>query len=459
MKYQIPKEVSAVFNKFRKKGFEIFAVGGAVRNLILNKMTYDWDFTTNAQPEEIIKLFKESFYDNKFGTVGIPVKSLSSVFEITTYRSELGFTNHRHPDKIIWGKTLEEDLKRRDFTINTLVFDGSDIRDLLGGKTDLDNRLIKAVGDASERFQEDALRMLRAVRIATQLKFIIEPKTFAAIQKNNKLLNKISQERIRDELIKILSSEYPTDGILLLRNCGILTIILPELDACFGVEQKSPKRHHKYDVGTHLMESLRHCPSLSPYVRLATLLHDIGKPSVFNKTEEGVITFYNHEIIGDSMVKKIITRLHLSKKESEKISRLVKYHQFTVDERQTDKAVRRFIKNVGLENLKDILDLRIGDRLGGGATETSWRLDLFKKRLIEVQKQPFTISDLKIDGLDVMKILHLTPGPKVGEVLSSLYAKVIDGKIKNDRESLLTEIKAFFSSKTNLPKSPEAEQR
>ena len=224
------------------------------------------------------------------------------------------------------------------------------------------------------------------------------------------------------------------------------------MEACFGVEQKSPKRHHKYDVGTHLVESLRHCPSLNPYVRLATLLHDIGKPRVFNKTDEGVITFYNHEIIGNSMVKKIVNRLHLSKKESEKICRLVKYHQFTVDERQTDKAVRRFIKNVGLENLKDILDLRIGDRLGGGATETSWRLDLFKKRLIEVQKQPFTISDLKIDGFDVMKILNLSPGPRVGEILALLFAKVIDGKIKNDRESLLTEIKAFFSSMTNLPK-------
>lgn len=452
MKFQIPKEVLDVFNKFRKKGFEIFAVGGAVRNLLLNKATKDWDFTTNAQPEEIIKLFKDSFYDNKFGTVGIPVKSLSSVFEITTYRSEFGYANHRHPDKIIWGKTLEEDLKRRDFTINTLVFDGVKIRDLFGGITDLKNHLVRAVGKPSERFQEDALRMLRAVRIATQMQFIIEADTFAGIQKNNQLLNKISQERIRDELIKILSSEFPADGILLLRNCGVLTIILPELDACFGVEQKSPRRHHKYDVGAHLVESLRYCPSQDPYVRLSTLLHDVGKPGVFNKTDEGVITFYNHEIVGAKIVKKIISRLHLSKKEGEKIWRLVRYHQFTVDERQTDKAVRRFIKNTGMENLKDILDLRIGDRLGGGATETSWRLDLFKKRLIEVQKQPFTVADLKIDGFDVMKILQLTPGPKVGEVLTSLFAKVIDGKIINDRKYLLLEIKAFFSSKPFLPK-------
>ena len=294
--------------------------------------------------------------------------------------------------------------------------------------------------------------MLRSVRLATQLQFIIEADTFAAIQKNSRLLNKISQERIRDELIKILSSDYPADGILLLKNCGVLTVILPELDKCFGVEQKSPRRHHKYDVGTHLIESLRQCPSKDPYVRLATLLHDIGKPAVFNKTDEGVITFYNHEIVGAAMVKKIISRLHLSKKESEKVWRLVRYHQFTVDERQTDKALRRFIKNTGIDNLKDILDLRIGDRLGGGATETSWRLDLFKKRLIEVQKQAFTVADLKINGFDVMTILQLTPGPKVGEVLASLFAKVEEGKIKNDRELLLAEIKAFFSSSTVLPK-------
>lgn len=452
MKYRIPKEVLEVFKKFSKKGFEIFAVGGAVRNLLLNKATTDWDFTTNAQPQEITSLFKDSYYDNKFGTVGVPVKSLSSVFEITTYRSEFGYANHRHPDKIIWGKTLKEDLQRRDFTINALVFDGVKIRDLLGGAEDLKNHLVRAVGKPSARFQEDALRMLRAVRIATELHFIIESDTFSAIQKNNRLLSKISQERIRDELIKILSSDYPADGILLLRNCGILTIILPELDKCFGVEQKSPRRHHKYDVGTHLLESLRHCPSRNPYVRLATLLHDIGKPVVFHKTDEGVITFYNHEIVGASMVKKIISRLHFSKKESEKIWRLARYHQFTVDERQTDKAVRRFIKNTGMENLKDILDLRIGDRLGGGATETSWRLDLFKKRLIEVQKQPFTIADLKITGFDVMKILKLTPGPKVGDILTSLFAKVIDGKIKNDRKLLLAEIKAFSSSGTILPK-------
>ena len=444
MKFTLPKEVKEILEKFKKHKFQIYIVGGCVRDLLLNRKTNDWDFTTDAKPEEIRKLFPDSFYDNKFGTVGIPTelntedgRQETVIYEITTFRSESGYTDHRHPDKIVWGKTLEEDLKRRDFTINAIALDGGKVIDLFHGQEDLKNKLIRSVGRAEERFQEDALRMMRAVRFATELKFMIEEETFNAISKHTQLITSVSSERIRDELLKILSSAFPADGIMLLRNSGLLSIILPELEKCFEVQQKSPKRHHLYDVGTHLVMSLKNCPSNDPIVRLATLLHDVGKPDTYRVTADGVITFYNHEIISTSIVRKIADRLHLSKKDRERLTLLVRFHQFSVDERQTDSALRRFIRNIGPENIVDILHLRTGDRLGGGARETSWRLELFKKRLIEVQKQPFTVTDLKVDGYDVMKIYNTGPGRLIGSVLEMLFNDVVEGKIKNEKEALL----------------------
>lgn len=442
MKYQLPDMAVKVLDVLKKGGFEAYVVGGCVRDLMIGKKTKDWDFTTNANPEEILSLFSDGFYDNKFGTVGVPIgKEQNIIYEITTFRSEYGYSDHRHPDKIIWGDKLETDLARRDFTINAMAYDGSKIYDPYKGEDDLEAKIIKAVRDPEERFKEDALRMMRAIRIATELKFTIETETFKAISSNAKLINQISLERIRDELLKIMASDHPAEGIMLLKNSGLLGYILPEVEKCFGVEQKSPQRHHIYDVGTHLIKSLQYCPSNDPIVRLATLLHDIGKPTTFKITDEGVITFYNHEIIGTSIVRNIASRLHFSKKDRDRLITLVRWHQFTVDEKQTDKALRRLIKNVGVDNLQNILDLRIGDRLGGGARETSWRLELYKKRLVEVQKQPFRVADLKTDGNDVMKIYNIGPGPLVGAVLEMLFNDVIDQKLPNEREVLLKRIR------------------
>lgn len=448
MKLKLPKEAKGIILKLKKAGFEVYAVGGCVRDLIMGRETGSWDFTTSAHPTEIQKLFPDSFYDNKFGTVKIPMELGTKneelrtvIYEITTYRSEFGYSNHRHPDKVKWGEELEEDLKRRDFTINAIAFNGKKTVDLFSGQEDVKKKVIRAVGTPVKRFAEDALRMMRAVRIATELGFTIETKTFEAIKQNVFLLKKISAERVRDELIKILATNYPGDGIRLLRNSGLLQQILPELEKCFGINQQSPKRHHIYDVGSHLIKSLEHCPSKDPLVRLATLLHDVGKPVTFKKTKEGVITFYNHEIISASIARNIANRLRFSKKDTIKLTKLVRWHQFTVDERQTDSSIRRFIRNVGKDNLKDMLDLRIGDRLGGGAQETSWRLELFKKRLIEVQKQPFTVQDLKVNGHDVMKEYNIVPGPLVGRVLNMLYRNVVEAKLPNDREVLLKRLK------------------
>lgn len=451
--FTLPNQAQIIIDTLKNAEFEAYAVGGSVRDLLMNRPTKGWDFTTNATPEEILNLFPDSFYDNQFGTVGIKIKASSvkyqvssedkieDIYEITTYRSEIGYTDHRHPDNITWGKTIEEDVSRRDFTINAIAFDGKKLIDPFDGQTDITKKIIRAVGNANDRFTEDALRMMRAIRIATELGFLIEDSTLHAIKTHASLLSQISFERMRDELLRILASDYPADGVLLLKSSGILEILLPEFVECFAVQQKSPKRHHVFDVGTHSVMALKFCPSKDPIVRLATLLHDIGKPKTYRKDNSDLITFYNHEVVSTKLARDICYRLRLSKKQTDKILMLVRWHQFSVDERQTDSALRRFIRRVGKDNLDDMLALRIGDRLGGGAQETSWRLELYKKRLIEVQKQPFTVADLHIDGHDVMKECNVKPGPVIGKILSQLFKDVEEGKITNDHEVLLARLK------------------
>lgn len=436
----LAQSVITIIETLKKSGHLCYAVGGSVRDSLIGKQTKGWDFTTDATPEQILSLFPDSFYDNQFGTVGIKIRKeqeIEDIFEVTTFRSEKGYTDHRHPDTIRWGNTLEEDLSRRDFTINAIAYDGKELIDPYGGQKDITAKCIKTVGDPNQRFAEDALRMMRAVRFAAQLGFIIDPETAAAILTNAHLLTQIANERIRDEFLKILSSDHAADALLVLKNVGLLPYILPELEIAFDTPQKSPKRHHLYDVGTHSVMALKFCPSADPIVRLATLIHDLGKPMTFKKTNEGVLTFYNHEIAGTKLAREIVRRLRLSKAQAEKIITLVRWHQFSVDERQTDAALRRFIRHVGKENLSDILALRIGDRLGGGARETSWRLELYKSRLEEVQKQPFTVSDLLINGHDVMKIYAIGPSRTIGQILDALFAEVESGAIPNEREALL----------------------
>lgn len=442
----LPKFVSDFMDTFKKNNYQVYLVGGAVRNLLLDREIKNWDFATNAKPGEILKLFPHGFYNNRYGTVTIPVnlkdKKLNKLlFEVTPFRQESDYQDFRHPAKITWAKTIKEDLARRDFTINSIAFDGEKLIDPWGGKADLGKKLIRAVGNPDERFSEDGLRLIRAIRLASQLGFIIEEQTRQSIIKNASLITKISQERIRDEFLKILSSEYPAEGVLFLHNTGLLKYIIPELDVCFSIPQKSPKRHHIFDVGTHLVMSLKACPSPDVIVRLATLIHDIGKAATYKKDKKtGIITFFNHEVIGGKMAKKIADNLRLSKKQKEKLYRLVRYHQFTVSESQTDKAIRRFIRQVGKEYLPDILDLRLADRIGSGAKPTSWRFELFKKRLAEVQKEPFKITDLKIDGYDVMRILDIKPGPLVGKVLKQIFTEVVEKKIANERGKLLKRV-------------------
>jgi putative nucleotidyltransferase with HDIG domain len=443
-KLEIPEKIQKIVNKFHKEGAEIYVVGGATRDLLLGRQVKDWDFTTNLTPNEMKKLFpKNSFCNNAFGTFSIVDKS-GEIYEVTTFRTERGYSDSRHPDEIKWGKTLEEDLQRRDFTINAIAVDVQEngeykILDLFGGQEDLKNRLIRTVGNPDTRFGEDALRMMRAIRIASQIGFLIEEKTFESIKNNASLINKIAGERIRDELFKILMSNVPSQGIILFKNSGLLKEIIPELLEGVGVQQKG---HHIDDVWTHNLKTLDNCLSDNPVTRLAALLHDVGKPAVMvGEGEER--TFHNHEIIGSRMAVQIGKRLRLSNKELDQLFKLVRWHMFTTEETQTDKAVRRFIRNVTPDYIDEMIKLRRADRVGSGAKETSWRWELFKERIIEVQKQPFSIKDLKVNGNDVMQILNIKPSRKVGEVLEAIFKDVEEKPELNDRDILLKMIENF----------------
>lgn len=452
MNYTLPAEVKNILEKFKKSGFQIYIVGGAVRDLLMKRGVQDWDFTTDAKPEEILKVIPEGFYDNKFGTVGLKTKL--GIFEITTMRKEDLYKDHRHPTKVDWTNKIEEDLARRDFTVNAIAF-SEKLVDPYSGTDDIKNKLITAVGEENKRFKEDALRLIRAVRIATELNFGIDQKTFQAIKENAQLIKDIAWERIRDELFKLLESENPYQGILKLREAGLMQIILPELEKCFGIIQEGPKHSRVYDIGEHSLLTLKHTPSSDPLVRLAALLHDIGKVETVRTQSDGNVTFYGHDVAGGNLVLKIAKRFNLSKKQTDKIHRLIRFHMFTVDERQTDSAIRRFVKNVSKDNLEDMFALRIGDRLGGGTQiETSWRMEKFQQRIKQVLKKPFSISDLKVTGNDIMKELNLKPGPKIGEILQKLFEEVLEDASKNNRDYLLERMKIYPSDLVFLPRKP-----
>ncbi len=471
--FKIPKLVIGIIKVLNKAGYEAYIIGGAVHDLLLGKNILDWDFTTSATPPEIQKLFPESFYDNNFGTVGITAEEAvkqfnlksydwnkeklepSFVFDITTFRSESSYTDRRRPDQVVWGKKLEDDLKRRDFTINAMVLQIKNLKlktknytiiDPFNGQKDLEEKTVCAVGDPNKRFQEDALRMMRAIRIAAQLGFTIEEKTMQAIMTNAKLLQYVSHERVRDELLKVLSSAFPAEGIRLFYSSGLLAFFLPELIKTRGVDQSG---HHTKDVWNHSLDALAACSSPDPLVRLATLLHDIGKPLVRRQVEKGEYTFYNHEVIGARIAKNIARRLNISKKQTDKLWLLVRFHMFAYQPEMTDKAIRRFIRNIGKENLNDMILLRIGDRIGGGSKATSWRLRELQKRIGENLYTPMQISDIKINGNDVMKKLNIKPGPKVGKILNQLFEEVLDDPKKNERKYLLLRLKKITNPKIN----------
>jgi len=447
---EIPKEIKLIIEKLKKQGFEAYIVGGCVRDFLRDVEPKDWDVTTNAKPEEIQKIFSKSFYENKFLTVTVQTESenpkLKEV-EITTYRSETKYSDRRHPDKVKFAKTIEEDLSRRDFTINAIAATLKDselkIVDVFKGQKDLEAKMIRAVGNPEERFSEDALRMMRAVRFATTLgkDWKIEKKTSEAIKKNAIWLQAISKERVRDEFLKIILSERATEGIELLRKLNLLKYILPELEEGYGVSQN---KHHIYQCYDHCLRSLGYAAkkNFNKYVRLAALLHDVGKPRV--KEGEGAdATFYNHEIVGAKMTLQILNRLKFPKKDIEKIAKLVRYHLFYyTPEEVGESSVRKLVRNVGPENMEELLEVRMSDRIGSGVPKAEpYKLRHLKYVIEKVSQDPISVKKLKINGNEVMKILGIKQGLMVGQTLNVLLGYVLEDPEKNKKEFLEKEIK------------------
>ncbi len=458
----LPTPVQQIKTSLQAAGFDAYAVGGCVRDMLLKKVPKDWDVTTTASPAEIQKLFPKSFYTNTFGTVTVLAESTDPTLqkiEVTTYRIDSQYSDQRHPDTVTFTSTLEEDLSRRDFTINAIavqevgkqaratknkneaVIDDLIVIDPFGGMKDLNAGVIRAVGDPNQRFQEDALRLLRAVRLAAQLDFTIEPATLQAMQAQRQRLAKVSAERVQQEIIKLALTDEPEKGCNLLEQTGLLAVILPELQEGVGVGQN---KHHIYTVFDHCIKSLQFASQYDYplHVRLAALFHDIGKPRT-KRPQGNDFTFYAHDIVGARMTEKLMKRLQFSTDLTNQVTHLVRHHMFYYDVgKVTEAGLRRLLRRVGPANFDDLIKLRIAERKGSGVPKAEpYRLRHLQFMAEKAAQQPISTSQLAINGSDLMQELQLTPGPRIGGILNALLAEVLDNPLKNDREHLLTRAK------------------
>jgi putative nucleotidyltransferase with HDIG domain len=487
-RFSIPQEVLAVANTLVRANYQAYLVGGCVRDLLMQGVAprqrsgssaletegpRDWDIATNATPEEVQKLFSDTVYENEFGTVAVKTESGDpklKVIEVTTFRLEGKYTDKRHPDEIKFAKTIEEDLARRDFTINAVALEipmtksqfpiksparlrmdevqaGGQIPisqfriiDPYRGQEDLRNRVIRTVGNPDERFGEDALRLLRAVRFAVELDFQIDMATRRSIEKNAGLLEMIAKERVRDEFEKMLMTSRAAAGVILLEELNLLQYVLKELREGIGVEQNL---HHIYTVFEHSVRALDYAAknNHSLEVRLAALLHDVGKPK--SKRGEGRnCTFYGHEVIGAKMAVRALDRLRFPKETIEKVVHLVRYHMFYYNVGEVSASgVRRFLSRVGPEHVDDLLKVREADRIGSGTPKAvPYKLRHLLFMIEKVKHDPISPKMLAVRGDDVMRIADIPPGPKVGQILDVLLEEVLDEPKKNTRENLESRI-------------------
>ena len=439
-KFSVPKEVAEVAATLAKAGFEAYLVGGCVRDMILGREPKDWDIATSAKPAQVQKLFPEHVYENDFGTVGVKTESEEpklKVIEVTTYRIEGKYTDKRHPDDIKFAKTIEEDLSRRDFTVNAIAMglDG-EIIDPFEGRNDIKKKIIRTVGVADERFHEDALRLMRAVRFAVELDFDIELATRRSIEKYSRELEVIAKERVRDELVKIVMTPRAAKGIIVLEELGLLKNVLPELQEGVGVGQNL---HHIYTVFEHNVRALDYSAreDYSLAVRMASLLHDVGKPR--SKAGDGAhSTFYNHEYVGAKMAVKALDRLHFPREFVEDVAHLVRSHMFYYNVGDvTAHGVRRFLARVGPETVPDLLKVREADRIGSGVKKAvPYKLRHLLFMIEKVKNDPISPKMLKVNGNDVMQLLGLPEGRRVGWIIVSLLEEVLGDPAKNTREYL-----------------------
>ncbi len=428
---------------FTRAGFSVYLVGGAVRDVFLGKKATDWDVATNAQPREVEQLFHRIIPTGiEHGTVTIPFRG--HLIECTTFRTEQGYSDGRHPDRVSYAATIEEDLSRRDFTMNAIAVslpDGA-IVDPFEGRADIRKKRIRTVGNPGERFSEDGLRTLRAVRFSTMPGFSIEPETFDAIRPALPVTARVAIERVRDELYKMILGEDPLTGLRYLESSGLLELFIPELSQCRGVEQKG---RHRYDVLDHLYHSCAAAPCDDAVVRLAALFHDIGKCRTRNTDKNGTYTFYHHESEGAAMTKTIMERLKFPNKTITDTVHLIRLHMFHYEPVWTDAAVRRFMVSAGIEHLDRLFQLRRADSLAITGTRESHR-DLAELRsridAILAEKHVLSLRDLAINGND-LKEAGIRNGPAIGTILQELLETVLDDPGLNSRDTLLDIALAF----------------
>jgi len=431
----VPEAVLSVLDELHAAGHAAYVVGGSLRDALLAREPADWDLATDARPERIVSLFDRAVYENRFGTVG--VRRAGAVFEVTTFRLDHDYADFRRPHRVEFGDNLAADLARRDFTVNALAWGraagavSNELVDPFDGIADLGRQLLRAVGDPAARFGEDALRMVRAVRLAAVLGFDIEPETLAAINDNAPLVAHLSGERIGAELEKLLAAPEPSIGLRLMAETGLLDVIAPELAAQRGVPQNKVPGEDLWD---HTLRTVEAVPRKNRLVRLAALLHDLGKPSTFADGH-----FHHHETVGAQMAAELLRRLRFSRPVIDDVARLVREHMFTIDPELSDAGVRRFLRRLEPAYLDALFELRRADDIGSGRPGDDPRLAAFRARLErEVVAEAAVDRDgLAIDGDDLIRELGLAPGPRLGRLLDALVERVIDDPALNDRATLL----------------------
>lgn len=442
IKINLPQDVKLIISTLENNNFSAYAVGGCIRDNLLRRAPKDYDITTNALSTDVITIFKELGYNVietglKHGTVTIMINHIG--YEVTTFRIDGEYSDNRRPDSVQFTTSLKEDLSRRDFTINSMAYnDKEGLIDYFGGINDLNNKVIRCVGNPNNRFQEDALRMMRCIRFSSQLDFDMEQNTLEAIIKLNDNIKNISKERVRDELCKILVSNKPQDGICHLIQTCLINNIIPELRPCLKFNQYN--KHHDKDVFMHILSVVENIPPKLE-LRMAALLHDIGKPKCFTIDEDGQGHFLQHHKFSADIARDILIRLKFDNKTIDKICILVYEHMSRYDKLRTTNT-KRFINRVGINNLDDLFEIQIAD-IKGASSEYQDFSNVLKlkeecKKIIN-EKQPMTVKDLNINGYDLMKLGY--QGKEIGAILNKLLEQVLENPDLNKKDELLKLIK------------------
>lgn len=445
-RFPISEKIAKFNSVFNKNGFKLYVVGGAVRDYLLGIENHDYDFCTDALPDQVVGMFKNTIPTGiKHGTVTVLFKGES--YEVTTFRTESDYSDNRHPDKVSFVRNLTEDLSRRDFTINAFAADCSNgkIIDLYNGKLHLLFKKVKAIGNPSERFNEDALRLMRLARFCSKLQFKAEKKTFEAARQLPKLINNVSEERICDELFKILMTKKPSIGLLMLLDTGILKEILPEVTDCLSIKQV---KFHASNVLEHTFNAVDAAADAgcNLTVRFACLLHDIGKVKTMVTDDTGAVRFHHHGEVSGRMAVSIMKRLKCSNKMIDDVSIIVSNHMVKYESNWTDGAVKRFINRIGEDNINNLFALQFCDQIASEGYSKESEYKEFIDRIEKCLNEPLSVKDLKINGNRLFE-LGIPKSKEMKDILNKLLEEVLDNPALNDEEYLEKEALSLFKGK------------